>query len=117
MKKRGLRRWGSALKNSYNGLCFGLKNEAAIREELIALALSIPFSFLATESTMYRIVLILSVAFVLIVEVLNSAIEATLDRVSDEYHPLTKAAKDLGSFAVTLSIIFSLIIWVTVIFI
>ena len=115
-QKSGVSRWLSALKNSMNGLKFGFKNEAAIREELIVLLLSIPASIYLVESAWVRLAMVLSVLFVLIVEVLNSAIEAALDRVSMEYHALTKAAKDMGSLAVLLATILALSIWIVAIF-
>lgn len=114
-QEKGVDRWKSALINSYNGLQFGFKNEAAIREEIIALFLSIPLSIVLVESMVLRVILVLSVLFVLIVEVLNSAIEATIDRISLKQHPLSKAAKDLGSLSVLLAIIMAVTIWVTVI--
>lgn len=114
--KTGVSRWHSAFKNSLAGFHFGFKSEAAIREELIALVLSVPIAMYFIESREKRIFSILSVLFVLIVEVINSAIEATLDRVSLEYHPKTKAAKDLGSLAVLLAMIFSAVIWYWAVF-
>ena len=116
-QKSGFSRWQAALKNSINGLKFGFQNEAAIREELIVLMVSIPASLYLVESVWARLAMVLSVLFVLIVEVLNSAIEATLDRVSIEHHLLTKAAKDMGSLAVLLAMILALSIWIVAIFI
>ncbi|EGG98864.1 Diacylglycerol kinase [gamma proteobacterium IMCC2047] len=110
--KSGVSRWQAALGNSINGLKFGFKSEAAIREEVIVLVASIPAAIYLVESVWVRLAMILSVLFVLIIEVLNSAIEATLDRVSKEHNLLTKAAKDLGSLAVLLAMIFAVSIWV-----
>lgn len=115
--KSGISRWQAAFKNSINGLKFGLQSEAAIREEVILLILSIPVSLYLVESVWARLAMVLSVLFVLIVEVLNSAIEATLDRMSVEYHLLTKAAKDMGSLAVLLAMILAASIWIVAIFI
>lgn len=114
-QQKGIYRWKSALINSYYGLLFGFKNEAAIREEIIALFLSVPLSIMLVESGVLRVILVLSVLIVLIVEVLNSAIEATIDRISLEQHPLSKAAKDLGSLSVLLAMIMAVTIWVAVI--
>ena len=114
-QQKGVDRWKSALINSYHGLQFGLKNEAAIREEIIALFLSIPLSIVLVESGVLRVILVLSVLFVLIVEVLNSAIEAAIDRISLKQHPLSKVAKDLGSLSVLLAMIMAVTIWVAVI--
>jgi len=112
----GVARWYAALTNSINGLKFGLKNEAAMREEIILLLAAIPLSIYLVESIWLRLAMVLSILFVLIVEVLNSALEATLDRVSEEYHQLTKAAKDLGSLAVLLAMMLAISIWVVAIF-
>ena len=114
--KTGVSRWQSALKNSLAGFYFGFKSEAAIREELIALVLFFPIAMYFIESSEKRIFAILPVLFLLTVEAINSAIEATLDRVSLEYPPKTKAAKDLGSLAVLLAIIFSVVIWCWAVF-
>lgn len=114
-QQKGIYRWKSALINSYYGLHFGFKNEAAMREEIIAFFLSIPLAIVLVESGILRVILVLSVLFVLIVEVLNSAIETTIDRISLEQHPLSKAAKDLGSLSVLLAIIMAATIWVAVI--
>ena len=100
------------LGNSINGLKFGFKSEAAIREEIIVLVAAIPAAIYLVESVWVRLAMILSVLFVLIVEVLNSAIEATLDRISKEHNLLTKAAKDLGSLAVLLAMVLASSIWI-----
>lgn len=76
--------------------------------------MSVPLSMVLVDSIFPRVVLILSVLLVLIVEVLNSALEAILDRVSPEYHDLAKAGKDLGSLAVLLTIVFSAVVWITI---
>lgn len=114
--KSGVSRWQSALKNSLAGLKFGLKSEAAIREEVVVLIAAIPAALLLEDTGWVRLAMVLSVLFVLIVEVLNSAIEATLDRVSLEHHLLTKAAKDLGSLAVLLAILLAASIWLMALF-
>ncbi len=113
--KPGLARWLAAFTNSYNGLLYGLKNEVAIREELLLLVVSIPLAFLLTDSTVWRLAMIVSVAVVLVVELLNSAIEATLDLLHESYHPLAKAAKDMGSLAVLVSLLAAIAVWVVAI--
>ena len=113
--KPGVQRWTSAFTNSYNGLIFGLKSESAIREEIFALIIAAPLAMYLVDSTSWRLAMVLSVLLVLIVEVLNTAIETTLDRVSTEYNDLTKAGKDLGSLAVLLSLIAAIAVWVVAI--
>ncbi|MFK7732587.1 MAG: diacylglycerol kinase [Pseudomonadales bacterium] len=110
--KPGLARWLAAFSNSYNGLLFGLKSEVAIREELLLFVVSIPLAFLLTDSSAWRLAMIFSVAMVLVVELLNSALEATLDLLHESYHPLAKGAKDMGSLAVLISLLAAVAVWV-----
>ncbi|QGG80653.1 diacylglycerol kinase [Litorivicinus lipolyticus] len=107
----GARRWTFAFKNSLKGLRYAVKHQAAVREELIALAASVPLALWLIDSIAARLAAVLSVVFVLIVEIINSAIETTLDRVSTEFNQLTGAAKDMGSLAVLLAMAVSAAIW------
>lgn len=111
----GLARWLAAFSNSYNGLLYGFKSEVAVREELLLLLVCIPLAFILSDSAVWRLAMIVSVAMVLVVELLNSAIEATLDLLHDSYHPLAKAAKDMGSLAVLISLIAAIAVWVVAI--
>ncbi len=113
--KPGLARWLAAFTNSYNGLLYGLKSEVAVREEVLLLVLSVPLAFLLTDSTVWRLAMVVSVAMVLVVELLNSAIEATLDLLHESYHPLAKAAKDMGSLAVLISLLAAIAVWIVAI--
>lgn len=101
-KQRGLKRLGSALGNSVRGLRIGLR-EAAFQQELVAAAVLMPAAFWVGRNWLEVAALIAVVALVLIVELLNTAIEAAIDRISLEIHPLSGEAKDLGSAAVLLS--------------
>lgn len=109
--KPGLDRWVAAFRNSRNGFLFACKHEAAFREELIVILLSIPLAFVVAINLIHACVLIGGLIFLLIVEVLNSAIEVTVDRISLEMHILSGAAKDLGSLAVMLAITLNLVLW------
>lgn len=101
----GLARLQGALRYSVNGFRQAWHEEAAFRQEVIVCALLLPVALALPVSALERIVLIGSLALVLIVELLNSAIEAVVDRVSFDRHELSKRAKDLGSAAVMLSLL------------
>lgn len=104
-------RWVAAFKNSGKGFRFAFKNGAAFREELISTVLLTPIAYYLADNPLQFCTLIGGLLLLLIVETLNSAIEVTIDRISLEHHPLSGAAKDLGSLAVTLTIIFNLLLW------
>ncbi len=108
----GIGRIGNAVRYSLQGLTHAIRYEAAFRQELmIAVPAMIGLWFLPL-SMVERIVLLGTVLLVLIVELLNSAIEATVDRVSTERHPLSGRAKDLGSAAVLLAVILMTLAWI-----
>jgi diacylglycerol kinase (ATP) len=109
--KTGLVRIINAAGYSIKGLRFAWKNEAAFRQEsVVALAL-IPLAFWIGGDAVQIALLIGSCLGVLIVELLNTAIEAVVDRIGDEYHVLAGSAKDLGSAAVMVSLIQVLVVW------
>ena len=114
--KRGLRRVRNALGYSVAGLVAAYKNEDAFRQEVVMALVLIPLSLYVGESAVERALLIASVLLVMIVELLNSSIEATVDRISLENHKLAKRAKDIGSAAVLISLIQLAIIWGLMIF-
>jgi diacylglycerol kinase (ATP) len=109
--KTGISRIIAAANYSRQGLVYAFRNEAAFRQELVlALILSVAAFFLA-ESVVELFILILPIVLVLIVELFNSAIEAVVDRIGDEPHELSGAAKDIGSAAVLVSIVFLILVW------
>ena len=112
--KHGLNRFINALKYSRQGLKAAWCSEAAFREEVIALGLSIPLALWLGETGLERALLISSVLLVLIVELLNSAIEAVVDRVGEEQHELAGRAKDMGSAAVLLTLCLTVLIWLSI---
>lgn len=112
----GIRRISRATKFSIQGLIAGWKNEAAFREELILSIILVPVALLLPVSTTETILLIATVFLVLITELINSAIEAVVDRISDEIHPLSGRAKDIGSAAVFLSLLLAGFTWALIIF-
>ena len=96
-KKTGIVRILFAFKHSGKGFQFLLKNEAAFQQELVLAVLLVPLSFLINETLSELLLLLMTLALVLIVEILNTAIEAVVDRIGLEHHELSGLAKDLGS--------------------
>jgi diacylglycerol kinase (ATP) len=111
----GLRRVISAARNSWAGLREAVRCEDAFRQELVLAALLLPLALTIASSGLERALLIGSIALVLIVELLNSAIEATVDRISFDDHRLAKRAKDIGSAAVLLTLVNAACIWTLVV--
>ena len=107
----GLRRVLSATKNSIAGLREALRHEDAFRQELILAAILIPAALWVGNGGVQKALLIGSVLLVLIVELVNSAIEATVDRISFENHRLAKRAKDIGSAAVMVALANAALVW------
>jgi diacylglycerol kinase (ATP) len=112
----GLRRLWNALHYSRAGLRAAYVAEDAFRQELRLAALLIPLALFVSPNGLGLALMIGSVLLVLIVELLNSAIEATVDRISLDEHPLAKRAKDVGSAAVLLALLNVLAVWACVLF-
>ena len=110
----GLCRILNALRYSLQGLQAAIKYEAAFRQELALAVLLIPAAFFLGRTTVEVFFLIGTVVLVLAVELLNSAIEALADALSVDTHPLLGRAKDLGSAAVMLLLLFTVAVWVGV---
>lgn len=107
----GLKRVFRATGFSIKGLKAAWQNEAAFRQEAVLAILMLPIALLVNVSAPERILLIMTLMIVLIVELLNSAIEAVVDRVGDEIHPLSGQAKDIASAAVFISLVMCAITW------
>jgi diacylglycerol kinase (ATP) len=112
--KTGLARVWSAWFHSLDGLRAAFRHEDAFRQEVLLAAILIPAAFLLHSSGAGRALMVGSVLLVLVVELLNSAVEAAVDRASVESHPLAKRAKDIGSAAVFLSLINVPVVWTLV---
>ncbi|WP_274019905.1 diacylglycerol kinase [Vibrio parahaemolyticus] len=109
--KTGIRRVMDATGYSIKGLKAAWTHEAAFRQELVlTLVLSISAFFLPV-TTLERVLMISSLLLILIVELINSAVEAVVDRVSDDWHELSGRAKDIGSAAVFVALILALFVW------
>ena len=113
-KPRGILRVMRALGASANGLVGAFREEAAFRQELALAALVIPLGLWLGHSGVERALLIAPMLLVLIVELLNSAIEATVDRIGFERHQLAGLAKDIGSAAVFVSFVLLVAVWLLV---
>lgn len=114
--KTGLRRVWNAFRYSLDGLSAAYRHEDAFRQETWLALILIPLAFFMPASGMGKALMIGSVLLVLIVELLNSAIEAVVDRVSLERHRLAKRAKDIGSAAVLISLFNVAAVWTLVLF-
>lgn len=109
--KTGLRRLCSAFSYSLAGFRAAYKHEDAFRQEALLAVILIPLAVWLPVSHIGRALMIGSVLLVIIVELLNSAIEATVDRISLDSHDLAKRAKDIGSAAVLVSLVNAIVIW------
>ena len=105
-----LRLWRATI-NTRNGLAFAIRSEQAVREELFALTLSVPLAWLVGASVMRRVELVAAVAFVLVVEILNTAIEKLADRLTTDHDPQIGRVKDMGSAAVGVALLMTGAFW------
>lgn len=114
--KRGIPRILNAFKYSYDGLISAFKSEEALRQDILVfviftiIALFLPICFFK------QAILISSLLFIVFAELTNTAIEVVIDRISEEYHELSKKAKDIGSCLVLLSFINAILIWGSVLY-
>jgi diacylglycerol kinase (ATP) len=108
---QGLQRIVAATRYSLAGLVAAWRSEAAFRQELVAAVILVPGAYWLGTNAMERVLLTATVLLVLIVELLNSAIECTVDRIGTDRHPLSGRAKDMGSAAVMLSLILWALTW------
>jgi diacylglycerol kinase (ATP) len=108
---RGMQRMIMATVYSARGLRFAWRHETAFRHECIVALVLVPLAFVIGESLAQAALLIGVCLVVLITELLNSALEAALDRMGDDHHPLTERAKDMSSAAVALSLVLVGVVW------
>jgi diacylglycerol kinase (ATP) len=108
---RGLTRAWHAAKNSWCGLVYAFLEESAFRQELTLFVLLTPIAFFLPIAHLDKALLISSLILVLVVELLNSSVEAAIDRISFEHHDLSKRAKDFGSAAVMLALLIAVLLW------
>ena len=105
-----LRLWRATI-NTRNGLAFAIRSEQAIREELAILVISVPLALLIGVTTMRRVELVATVVLVLVVELLNTAIEKLADRLTMDHDPQIGRVKDMGSAAVGVSLLMAGMFW------
>lgn len=112
--KTGFRRILNALVYSLDGLCAAFRHEDAFRQEVMLALVLVPIALASQTGAVGKALMIMSVLLVLIVELVNSGIEAVTDRVSLEDHALAKRAKDLGSAAVMVALVSVPVVWTVV---
>lgn len=112
--KTGIRRLMNAFGYSMDGFKAAYQHEDAFRQEVWLSLVLIPLAFYLEAEALHRILMVGSVLLVMIVELLNSAVEAVVDRVSIERHALAKRAKDIGSAAVLLALINLAVVWLLI---
>jgi diacylglycerol kinase (ATP) len=108
---KGITRAFRAAINSWNGLIYAYKEESAFRQELALSLILVPLAIYLPVTPIEKILLIASVILVLVIELLNSSVEAAIDRISFEVHDLSKRAKDFGSAAVMLALLLCALTW------
>ena len=111
---KGFTRAWHAAKNSWCGLEYAFMEESAFRQELTLLTLFTPIALFLPIGYLEKALLISSLVMVLVVELLNSSVEAAIDRISFEHHDLSKRAKDFGSAAVMLTLMIAIFIWLAI---
>jgi len=109
--KTGIKRLANAFTYSVAGTFAAFKHEDAFRQEVILSAVLIPLAIYLGQTGIEQALMIASILLVIIVELLNSSVEATVDRISVKRHKLSKRAKDIGSAAVFFSLINAAVIW------
>ncbi|WP_022939858.1 diacylglycerol kinase [Psychromonas hadalis] len=115
-KNTGLKRIFLATGYSLQGLKSAFQHEAAFRQELLLAAILIPLAYYIDVSQVERILLIAPIFLVIIIEIINSAIEAIVDRIGTEKHVLSGRAKDMGSAAVLIALLLTAYIWIEILF-
>jgi diacylglycerol kinase (ATP) len=112
---RGVTRAWHAMKNSFAGFRVAIREESAFRQELTLAAILVPCGLVVPVDAVGRVLLLGSVLLVLIVELLNSSVEAAIDRISLERHELSRRAKDLGSAAVMVALFMCVMTWALIV--
>jgi diacylglycerol kinase (ATP) len=109
-----LRFWRATI-NTRNGLAFAIRSEQAVREELVALGLALPLAWLIGATLVRRVELIAAVALVLVIELLNTAIEKLADRLTTDPDLQIGRVKDMGSAAVGVTLVMAGLFWIVAI--
>ena len=109
--KTGIKRLANAFTYSVAGTLAAFKHEDAFRQEVILSTILIPLAIYLGQTAIEQALMIASILLIIIVELLNSSVEATVDRISVKRHKLSKRAKDIGSAAVFFSLVNAAVIW------
>ena len=109
--KTGIKRLANAFTYSVAGTLAAFKHEDAFRQEVILSIILIPLAIYLGQTAIEQAIMISSILLIIIVELLNSSLEATVDRISVKRHKLSKRAKDIGSAAVFFSLVNAAVIW------
>ena len=109
---KGIKRIIKAFGYSYDGFTAAFVSEQAFRQDLLFCAFSTILALILPFSSVFKALIIAANLFVLFAELVNTAIETVIDRISDEYHNLSKKAKDIGSLLVLLSFVNEFVIWI-----
>ncbi|MEL5544943.1 diacylglycerol kinase [Serratia nevei] len=113
-KKKGINRLTYSIRNSWAGVIDAVLTEDAFRQLLVINAILLVVTFGLDITKMERLLLIICSFLLLVVELLNTAIETVVDRISLELHPLSKRAKDLGGAAQLVAVVLTIVVWATV---
>ena len=103
-----------AFKYSWKGLIYVFKNEIAFRQDVLFLLIGSSVAFFLPVCATSRAIMIFSLFFILLMEMVNTAIEVIINRISKEHHPLSGVAKDIGSALVLLAFLNAIIIWLLI---
>ena len=109
--KTGIKRLANAFSYSVAGTLAAFKHEDAFRQEVILSTILIPLAIYLGQTAIEQALMITSILLIIIVELLNSSVEATVDRISVKRHKLSKRAKDIGSAAVFFSLVNAAVVW------
>ena len=112
LKQRNLRNFVASVRYSIDGFFAAIKHEPSFREDFIFVILLVPFAIILPVNAVSTAVMIASLLLIMIVELLNSAIEWTIDYLRPEIHPLAKRVKDMASAAVFVSYINCVVVWI-----
>ena len=107
-----MKRWWAAVANSWNGVVACARSEAAFREEIALLVVAIPAAMVLAADPWKRALLLAPIVLLLVVELLNTAIEKLCDRISGEFDPAIGRIKDMGSAAIGVTLVAAAAIWV-----
>mgnify|MGYP001548925937 CR=1 FL=1 len=112
----GIRRLINATRFSWQGFRAAYRSEEAVRQESFLIIFGTPLALWLGETAMDKIALVGSLVLILVIELLNTAVETTIDRISHEIHELSGKAKDIGSAAVLITILLTIFIWGMIIY-